>query len=162
SPDGGAVEVIGRQRIGTVAQEAPGGERSLIDTVLAADSERSQLLEEAQSASEPARIAEIHERLAEIRAESAPARAARILAGLASATAAQHRPCSAFSGGWRMRVALAALPFVGPGLLLPDDPTIHLDREGPRWFEGHLANLRGTLQLVSQDRDLLNRAVERI
>ncbi|MDF2094595.1 ABC-F family ATP-binding cassette domain-containing protein [Aquibaculum arenosum] len=162
SPDGGAVEVIGRQRIGTVAQEAPGGERSLIDTVLAADSERSQLLEEAQSASEPARIAEIHERLAEIRAESAPARAARILAGLGFDEAAQQRPCSAFSGGWRMRVALAALLFVEPDLLLLDEPTNHLDLEAALWLEGHLANYPGTLLLVSHDRDLLNRAVDRI
>jgi len=162
SPDGGAVEVVGRQRIGTVAQEAPGGERSLIDTVLAADSERSALLAEAETASDPARIAEIHERLATIRAETAPARAARILAGLGFDEEAQQRPCSAFSGGWRMRVALAALLFVEPDLLLLDEPTNHLDLEASLWLEGHLASYPGTLLLVSHDRELLNRAVERI
>jgi len=160
--DGGSVEVIGRQRIGTVAQEAPGGSRSLLDTVLAADTERAALLAEAETASDPARIAEIHERLAAIRAESAPARAARILAGLGFDEAAQQRPCSDFSGGWRMRVALAALLFVEPDLLLLDEPTNHLDLEASLWLEGHLASYPGTLLLVSHDRDLLNRAVDRI
>src|SRR5690625_5120116 len=162
APDEGAVEVIGRQRIGTVAQEAPGGERSLIDTVLAADTERTALLAEAETASDPIRIAEIHERLATIRAEAAPARAARILAGLGFDEEAQQRSCSSFSGGWRMRVALAALLFIEPDLLLLDEPTNHLDLEAALWLEGHLASYPGTLLLVSHDRDLLNRAVDRI
>ena len=162
APDGGSLELRGRQRVGMLAQEAPGGERSLINTVLAADSERTALLAEAQSASDPVRIAEIHERLAIIRSESAPARAARILAGLGFDKEAQQRPCSAFSGGWRMRVALAALLFVEPDLLLLDEPTNHLDLEATLWLESHLASYPGTLLLVSHDRDLLNRAVNRI
>ncbi|HLW26588.1 MAG TPA: ABC-F family ATP-binding cassette domain-containing protein [Kiloniellales bacterium] len=162
SPDEGSVEIIGRQRIGTVAQEAPGGERSLVDTVLAADTERAALLQEAETATDPTRIAEIHDRLATIRAETAPARAARILAGLGFDEEAQQRPCASFSGGWRMRVALAALLFVEPDILLLDEPTNHLDLEASLWLEGHLASYPGTLLLVSHDRDLLNRAVDRI
>ena len=149
-------------RVGTVAQEAPSGQTSLIDTVLAADKERTALLAEAESSQDAARLAEIHERLATIGAESAPARAARILAGLGFDEAAQQRPCAEFSGGWRMRVALAALLFSEPDLLLLDEPTNHLDLEATLWLEGYLKAYRGTLLLVSHDRDLLNRVPTRI
>ena len=161
-PDAGDVRLTGRVRVGKVAQEAPGGSRSLLDTVLAADSERSALLAEAETTGDPARLAEVHERLAVIRAEAAPARAARILAGLGFDEAAQQRPCGEFSGGWRMRVALAALLFAEPDLLLLDEPTNHLDLEAAIWLESYLKSYPGTLILVSHDRGLLNRTVDRI
>jgi ATP-binding cassette subfamily F protein 3 len=161
-PDAGSITCPRLVRIGKVAQEAPSGPTSLIDTVLAADKERSALLAEAEHASDPHRIAELHERLATIRADSAPARAARVLAGLGFDEAAQQRPCAEFSGGWRMRVALAALLFTAPDLLLLDEPTNHLDLEAALWLEGYLKSYPGTLLLVSHDRGLLNRAVNRI
>jgi ATP-binding cassette subfamily F protein 3 len=162
SPDAGEVRLIGRVRVGTVAQEAPSGPRSLLETVLAADTERTALLAEAETASDPFRVAEIHERLATIRADAAPAKAARILSGLGFDEAAQQRACQEFSGGWRMRVALAALLFVEPDLLLLDEPTNHLDLEAAIWLESYLKSYPGTLLLVSHDRGLLNRAVDRI
>ena len=161
-PDAGDVRLVGRVKVGTVAQEAPGGARSLLDTVLAADGERTALLEEAETASDPARLADIHERLAVIRADAAPARAARLLAGLGFDEAAQQRPCGEFSGGWRMRVALAALLFAEPDLLLLDEPTNHLDLEATIWLESYLKSYPGSLILVSHDRGLLNRTVDRI
>lgn len=160
--DGGAIDVPRGTRVGTVAQEAPAGSQSLIDTVLAADRERTALLAEAERTKDPQRIAEVHERLAAIGAESAPARAARILAGLGFDEAAQRRPCADLSGGWRMRVALAALLFTAPDLLLLDEPTNHLDLEATLWLEGFLKTYGGTLLLVSHDRDLLNRVPEKI
>ncbi len=160
--DGGSITVPRLIRVGKVAQEAPSGQTSLIDTVLAADTERTALLAEAEHASDPHRIAELHERLATIGADSAPARAARILAGLGFDEAAQQRPCAEFSGGWRMRVALAALLFTAPDLLLLDEPTNHLDLEAAIWLESFLKSYPGTLLLVSHDRGLLNRAVNRI
>ncbi len=160
--DGGTISLPNGVTIGTVAQDAPAGPESLIATVLAADGERTALLAELESAAEPHRIAELHERLAAIHAASAPARAARVLAGLGFDEAAQQRPCREFSGGWRMRVALAALLFSAPDLLLLDEPTNHLDLEAALWLEGHLKRYQGTLVLVSHDRGLLNRAVDRI
>ena len=161
-PDGGDIEVASGWRIGLLAQEAPSDHRSLLETVLAADAERTRLLAEAETATEGHAIAEIHMRLADIEAHRAPSRAASILAGLGFDAAAQQRPCSDFSGGWRMRVALAALLFTAPDLLLLDEPTNHLDLEATIWLEGHLKQYPGTLLLVSHDRDLLNRVVERI
>ncbi|HEX5279881.1 MAG TPA: ABC-F family ATP-binding cassette domain-containing protein [Micropepsaceae bacterium] len=149
-------------RVGSVAQEAPGGKETLVETVLAADTERGQLLARAEAAHDPLETAAIHARLNEIDAWAAPARAARILAGLGFSHEEQQRPCSEFSGGWRMRVALAALLFAAPDLLLLDEPTNYLDLEGSLWLEDHLRRYRGTVILVSHDRDLLNRAVDSI
>ncbi|NQV46331.1 MAG: ABC-F family ATP-binding cassette domain-containing protein [Rhodospirillaceae bacterium] len=160
--DDGSLNVRPRMRIGTVAQEAPSGAQSLLDSVLAADTERSGLLIEAETAHDPTRIADIHTRLADIDAHTAPARAAAILAGLGFDDAAQGRPCSEFSGGWRMRVALAAVLFSAPDLLLLDEPTNHLDLEATMWLESYLAAWPGTLLVISHDRTLLNVAVDEI
>jgi len=145
-----------------VAQEAPGTEEPLIEIVLKADTERLSLLQEAESASDAHRIAEIQMRLADIDAHSAEARAATILAGLGFDTAAQARPASSFSGGWRMRVALAAVLFSQPDLLLLDEPTNYLDLEGTLWLENYVSKYPHTVLLISHDRDLLNRAVNSI
>ncbi|MEK9670946.1 MAG: ABC-F family ATP-binding cassette domain-containing protein [Rhodospirillaceae bacterium] len=162
SPDQGSVSMRRNARIGTVTQEAPLGDESLIDTVLAADTERARLLAEAETATDPGRIADIHNRLADIDAQTAPARAARILAGLGFDEAAQARPCKEFSGGWRMRVALAATLFARPDFLLLDEPTNHLDLEAAMWLEDYLATWQGTLLVISHDRTLLNKVVEEI
>ncbi|MGQ7793952.1 ABC-F family ATP-binding cassette domain-containing protein [Faunimonas sp. B44] len=161
-PDGGRIDMPKGARLGRVAQEAPGGPESLVETVLAADLERKRLLEEADTATDPHRIAEIHVRLADIGAHEAEARAARILAGLGFDHEAQQRPCSSFSGGWRMRVALAAVLFSEPDLLLLDEPTNYLDLEGTLWLERYLARYPRTAIIISHDRDLLNNAVDGI
>ncbi|MEX0694111.1 MAG: ABC-F family ATP-binding cassette domain-containing protein [Rhodospirillales bacterium] len=160
--DGGTIQMQKGVRVGEVAQEAPAGKGSLIDTVLAADTERASLLAEAESTVEPMRIAEIHNRLVDIDADRAPARAARILAGLGFNEAAQQRPCSDFSGGWRMRVALAAVLFARPDFLLLDEPTNHLDLEAALWLESYLKAWPGTLLVISHDRRFLNEVVEGI
>ena len=160
--DAGDVNLGGQPRIGRVAQEAPDGPQSLLETVLAADGERAALLVEAETATDPMRIAEIHTRLADIDAHSAPARAAVILAGLGFDETAQARPCNEFSGGWRMRVALAGALFARPDLLLLDEPTNHLDLEATIWLESYLANWPGTLIVISHERRLLNRSVDEI
>ncbi len=157
--DGGDIALPARARIGGVAQEVPGNEVSLLDTVLAADTERAALLAEADTATDPARIAEIQTRLADIDAWSAEARAASILRGLGFETEEQAMPCSAFSGGWRMRVALAAVLFAQPDYLLLDEPTNYLDLEGALWLENYLMRYPHTVIIISHDRDLLNRAV---
>lgn len=161
SPDGGKIRQAARTRLGYVAQEAPGGAATPLEVVLAADAERSALLSEEPSA-EPMRVAEIHERLLAIGADAAPARAAAILAGLGFDTEAQSRPMSSFSGGWRMRVALAAVLFSAPDLLMLDEPTNHLDLEATIWLENYLGKFPGAVLLVSHDRQLLDRAVEAI
>src|SRR3982751_2416525 len=160
--DSGTIEYPKLWRMGMLAQEAPGGPESLLETVLAADKERAALLAEAETAEDPDRIAEIHTRLTDIDAHSAEARAAEILAGLGFNAEAQARPCSDFSGGWRMRVALAAVLFSRPELLLLDEPTNHLDLEATLWLEGFLKNYPRTILLVSHDRDLLNNVVDKI
>ncbi len=162
SPDDGEVSVLGRARVGTVAQEAPGGPESLLDTVLAADAELAALTAEAGTATDPNRIAEIHTRLADIDAHTAPARAAAILAGLGFDDAAQRRPCAEYSGGWRMRVALAGALFARPDLLLLDEPTNHLDLEATMWLESYLASWPGTLVVISHERTLLNQVADGI
>ncbi|HEY5166643.1 MAG TPA: ABC-F family ATP-binding cassette domain-containing protein [Pseudolabrys sp.] len=162
SPEHGSVEVPPRWRIGRLAQEAPNGPESLLEVVLKADSERTRLLAEAETAHDPHRIAEIQTRLADIGAHAAPARAASILSGLGFSTADQARPCAEFSGGWRMRVALAATLFSEPDLLLLDEPTNYLDLEGTLWLQDHLARYPNTMIIVSHDRDLLDNAVNQI
>jgi ATP-binding cassette subfamily F protein 3 len=162
SSETGSVQIPKRARIGQVAQEAPGTEHTLMEVVLAADTERTRLLGEAETETDPDRIAEIHTRLADIGAHTAEARAGAILSGLGFDAAAQQRPCSAFSGGWRMRVALAAVLFSEPDLLLLDEPTNYLDLEGTLWLENYVARYPHQVLLISHDRDLLNKAVDSI
>src|SRR5712691_11140224 len=155
-PDSGSIELPRGHRIGFLAQEAPSGTATPLDTVLAADTERASLLAEREAGAEPLRAAEIETRLVEIDAYSAPGRAARILAGLGLVDATQRRHVGDLSGGWRMRVALAAILFAEPDLLLLDEPTNHLDLEAALWLERFLRNYRRTLILVSHDRRFLN------
>src|SRR5437588_6652219 len=156
-PDAGAIQLPRGHRLGFLAQEAPGGERNALETALAADVERAALLAELDGAA-PLRIAEIEARLDEIDARAAPVRAARILAGLGLDAAMQERPLAELSGGWRMRVALAAVLFAEPDLLLLDEPTNHLDLEASLWLERFLRLYRHSVILVSHDRQLLNAA----
>ena len=157
--EGGSIELPSRARIGGVSQEVPASATSLLDTVLEADTERAALLAEAEIATAPTRIADIQTRLADIDAWSAEGRAAAILKGLGFDDAEQQMPCSDFSGGWRMRVALAAVLFSQPDLLLLDEPTNYLDLEGAVWLETYLARYPHTVLIISHDRGLLNRAV---
>ena len=157
--EGGSISLPARARIGGVAQEVPGSDVSLIDTVLSFDTERADLLEKSSAETDGARIAEIQTRLADIDAWSAEARASAILKGLGFDDAEQQMPCSAFSGGWRMRVALAGVLFAAPDLLLLDEPTNYLDLEGALWLETYLARYPHTVLIISHDRGLLNRAV---
>ena len=159
--DGGTMRFARTARIATVRQEAPEGPATLLETVLEGDPERLSLLAEAEHA-DPMRLAEIHDRLRAIGADSAPARAATILAGLGFDEAAQGRAVSTYSGGWRMRVALATALFANPDLLLLDEPTNHLDLEATLWLETWLARFPGAALVVSHDRGLLDRAVEAI
>lgn len=160
--EAGAVSLPKNARIGQVAQEAPGTDEPLIEIVLAADKERAALLKEAETATDPHRIAEIQTRLSDIGAHSAEARAASILAGLGFDHEAQKRPAKSFSGGWRMRVALAAVLFSEPDLLLLDEPTNYLDLEGTLWLEDYVRRYPHTVLIISHDRDLLNTAVNAI
>ena len=157
--DTGVVNMPKGWKIGGVSQEVPGNEVSLINTVLRADVEREALLAEAETATDPSRIAEVQTRLVDIDAWSAEARAASILRGLGFTHNEQLQPCSAFSGGWRMRVALAAVLFSEPDLLLLDEPTNYLDLEGALWLEAYLTKYPHTVLIVSHDRELLNRSV---
>ncbi|MFT5272638.1 MAG: ATP-binding cassette subfamily F protein 3 [bacterium] len=157
--DTGSVDIPKGWKIGGVSQEVPGNEVSLINTVLRADTERETLLAEAEIATDPTRIADIQTRLADINAWSAEGRASSILKGLGFKDDEQRQPCSAFSGGWRMRVALAAVLFSEPDLLLLDEPTNYLDLEGALWLEAYLVKYPHTVLIVSHDRELLNRSV---
>jgi ATP-binding cassette, subfamily F, member 3 len=157
--ESGTIRLPSRARIGGVAQEAPASEASLLDTVLAADIERAALLAEAEAAHDAHRIAEIQHRLADIDAWSAEARASAILRGLGFTAEEQLRPCADFSGGWRMRVALAGVLFARPDLLLLDEPTNYLDLEGALWLESYLQRYPHTVIIISHDRELLNRSV---
>jgi ATP-binding cassette subfamily F protein 3 len=162
-PDGGSIKLGNRVRLGYVAQEAPGGDATPLEVVLRADAERTELLAAVDDHnSPPERLAEIHDRLLTIGADAAPSRAAAILSGLGFTAEAQARPMRSFSGGWRMRVALAAVLFSAPDLLLLDEPTNHLDLEATLWLETYLAKFPGAVLLVSHDRQLLDRAVEAI
>src|SRR3954452_10354214 len=158
----GTVTLPPRWRVGSLAQEAPNGPETLISVVLKADLERDALLTEAESATDPHRIAEIQPGLVDINAHSAPSRAAAILSGLGFSATDQLRPCAEFSGGWRMRVALAATLFAAPDLLLLDEPTNYLDLEGTLWLEDHLAHYPRTVIVISHDRDLLDTSVDQI
>src|ERR1700752_3655151 len=158
--DDGEISWPSSWKVGAVAQEAPGTDVSLLDTVLEADPERLTLLAEAEHETDGHRLGEIYHRLDAIDAYTAPSRAAEILAGLGFSAEEQLRPCKEFSGGWRMRVALAAILFSAPDLLLLDEPTNYLDLEGVLWLENFLQRYRGTVLIVSHDRDLLNTACE--
>ncbi len=162
-PDSGGVEMPKAARLGYVAQEAPAGQGTPFETVVAADVERAALMvEEENGHLDPHRLAEIHDRLIAIDAYTAPARASRILVGLGFDEAAQHRPLDSYSGGWRMRVALAALLFSQPDLLLLDEPSNHLDLEATMWLESFLKTYRATIVVISHERDLLNNVVDSI
>jgi ATP-binding cassette, subfamily F, member 3 len=160
--DGGDINLMGRTKIGSVPQDPPGGDITVLDAVLAADVERTALLAEAETSHDGLRLADIHMRLDEINAASAPSRAASILNGLGFDNEAQSRPCGEFSGGWRMRVALAGPLFSDPDLLILDEPSNHLDLEAQLWLTDHLKKFRNTLLMVSHDRDLLNDVCDHI
>jgi ATP-binding cassette subfamily F protein 3 len=162
APDAGSISLPRATRLGRVEQEAPGGPQNLIDFVLAADLERARLMAEAETAADPARIGEIQSRLVDIFAHAAPSRAARILAGLGFDEAAQQRPLDEFSGGWRMRVALAAVLFSNTDLLLLDEPTNYLDLEGTLWLIDYLQRCPATVLVISHDRDLLDAVCDHI
>jgi len=162
APESGTISLVRNARVGQVAQEAPGGPDSLLEFVLRADKERTALLEEAETAIDPDRISEIYTRLGDIDAYSAESRAGTILSGLGFDAEAQQRPCSDFSGGWRMRVALAAVLFSEPDLLLLDEPTNYLDLEGTLWLQAYLKKYPHTIIIISHDRELLNESVEMI
>ena len=162
SPESGTLQIPNRMRLGQVEQEAPGGPQNLIGFVLDADKERAALLAEADTATDPNRIAEVHARLVDIEAHAAPSRAATILQGLGFDEAAQNRALSEFSGGWRMRVALAAVLFTRPDLLLLDEPTNYLDLEGTLWLIDYLATYPATVLIISHDRDLLDAVCDHI
>ncbi len=154
--DGGEISMNKGIRIGSVWQEAPDGDESLVETVLAADTERATLLADAETEADPDKLGAIHERLLAIDAYRAPSRAATILSGLGFDEEAQQRPCKSYSGGWRMRVALAAALAANPDLLVLDEPTNHLDLEAALWLESFLKSFPGTILLVSHDKGLLN------
>ena len=160
--DAGVIEVPKNYKIGYVSQEAPSTEVTLLDTVLEADIERSKLLHNAQIEKDPNKIAEIYTRLSDINAYSAEARASSILNGLGFSKEDLVRPCSNFSGGWRMRVALASVLFSNPELLLLDEPTNYLDFEGSVWLENYLQKFKNTALVISHDRNLLNKSVTSI
>ena len=161
-PDGGAVEMPRRARLGYIAQEAPSGNRTALEAVLDADTERKGLLAESETCVDPDRLGDVHERLLAIDAYTGEARAARILVGLGFDEEMQNRPLDSFSGGWKMRVALAGLLFSQPDVLLLDEPSNHLDLEATLWLENFLQSYPKTLIVISHERDLLNNVVDHI
>ena len=161
-PDNGSLDMPRGTRIGYIAQEAPSGLTTPIEAVLAGDAERAALLEESETCHDPDRLGEIHERLGAIDAYTAPARAARILVGLGFDEAMQQRPLDSYSGGWKMRVALASLLFSEPDLLLLDEPSNHLDLEATLWLESFLKSYPAMMVVISHERDLLNNVVDNI
>ncbi|MBO9712834.1 ABC-F family ATP-binding cassette domain-containing protein [Sphingomonas sp.] len=161
-PDMGSVEMPRGATLGYIAQEAPAGDATPFDTVLAADTERAALMAESETSHDPDRLGEIYDRLAAIDAYTAPSRAATILVGLGFDEAMQNRPLDSFSGGWRMRVALASLLFSQPDVLLLDEPSNHLDLEAVLWLEDFLVSYPATILLVSHERDFLNNVVDHI
>lgn len=161
-PDGGSIDKPRGARIGYIAQEAPNGDATPFDTVLAADTERARLMEQSETEQDPEKLGDIYERLIAIDAYTAPARASQILLGLGFDEDAQNRPLDSFSGGWKMRVALAALLFSQPDLLLLDEPSNHLDLEAVMWLEDFLRSYKATIVVVSHERDFLNNVVDHI
>ncbi|HEX8301372.1 ABC-F family ATP-binding cassette domain-containing protein [Sphingomonas sp.] len=159
-PDTGSMDMPRGARLGYIAQEAPGGDATPFETVLAADTERAALMAESETSHDPDRLGEVHDRLMAIDAYTAPSRAAQILVGLGFDEDAQHQPLESFSGGWRMRVALASLLFSQPDLLLLDEPSNHLDLEAVLWLEDFLKSYPATILLVSHERDFLNNVVD--
>ncbi len=161
-PDDGSADMPKGARLGYIAQEAPSGTATPFDTVLAADVERAALMHESETTEDPDRLGDVYERLIAIDAYTAPARAAQILLGLGFDEEMQQRPLDSFSGGWKMRVALAALLFSQPDLLLLDEPSNHLDLEAVMWLEDFLVNYKATIVVVSHERDFLNNVVDHI
>lgn len=161
-PDNGTIDRPRRSRLGYIAQEAPSGTQTPFEAVMAADTEREALMEEAETCTDPDRLGDVHERLLAIDAYTAPARASRILTGLGFDEAMQALPLDSFSGGWKMRVALGALLFSAPDILLLDEPSNHLDLEATLWLENFLKSYPGTLIVISHERDLLNNVVDAI
>lgn len=161
-PDGGSVEINVKQRMGMVRQDIPEVETSLLDLVLEADEEMAALWHLTETEEDPNKIADIYQRLADMNAYSAPAKAARLLTGLGFREEQLSEPFSSFSGGWRMRVALAAALFVEPEILLLDEPTNHLDLEAIMWLEGYLASYPHTLLIISHDREVLNKCIDHV
>lgn len=161
-PDGGSIDMPRGARIGYIAQEAPAGDATPFETVLAADLERARLMEQSETEADPEKLGDIYERLIAIDAYTAPARASQILLGLGFDEDAQNQPLDSFSGGWKMRVALAALLFSQPDLLLLDEPSNHLDLEAVMWLEDFLRSYKATIVVVSHERDFLNNVVDHI
>jgi ATP-binding cassette subfamily F protein 3 len=161
TPGGGEITWPKAAKISSVDQEHPATPVSLIDTILAADIERNDLLTRLETA-EPEDMGDIYMRLIEIDADAAPSRAAEILAGLGFSTADLARPMAEFSGGWRMRVALAAALFAEPELMLLDEPTNYLDLEGALWLEARLKKYPHSALVISHDRELLNNSCDMI
>jgi len=160
--ESGQINIPKNAKIGDVQQEVSENNLSVIDTILAADQERETLLKRTKTEKDPDQIAEMQIRLEDIGAWSAEARASTILKGLGFNEEDNHLPCQSFSGGWRMRISLAAVLFNQPDLLLLDEPTNYLDLEGTIWLENYLGTYPHTVLVISHDRNLLNNCVNSI